>query len=215
MGWASKLQDVFKDSERAPRRRGTRGRARRRPPGFRPHIRSRDFRIGIVVPRPVCTVGGSDPGDADLPRFPDRRVETPDWQRVRGRRNLEIDVDAPSQISLFLAVQDPAAVRRDEEPEPPSGAGFLDCRPRGLGPPGRVADHPIADSGPSTGKVRLDPGIEVPPDLRGPQGGPFDPRPIEALPSDRPSRFGIAHPVSATFSDLRIATAYSSYPADR
>src|SRR5205807_1662480 len=44
---------------------------------------------------------------------------------------------------------------------------------------------------------------------------PFGPRSIEALPADRPSRFGIAHRVSATFSDLRIATAYSSYPADR
>src|SRR5439155_24413137 len=30
--------------------------------------------------------------------------------------------------------------------------------------------------------------------------GPFDPRSIEALPADRPSRFGIAHRVSATFS---------------
>src|SRR3989440_10515773 len=29
--------------------------------------------------------GGSDPGDADVPRVPHLRVETPDRQRVRGR----------------------------------------------------------------------------------------------------------------------------------
>src|SRR5439155_18894535 len=74
---------------------------------------------------------------------------------------------------------------------------------------------PIADSGMSSYRVRLDPRIEVPPAARGPQGGPFDPRSIEALPTDRPTRFGIAHRASATFRDLRIATAYSSYPADR
>src|SRR5439155_1392170 len=108
-------------------------------------------------------------------------------------------------------------VFKDSEsgPRGPGTRGRARRRPRGLGPPGRVADHPIADSGTSTGKVRLDPRIDVPPALRGPQGGPFDPRPIEALPADRPSRFGIAHRVSATFSDLRIATAYSSYPAER
>src|SRR2546425_5665040 len=37
-------------------------------------------------------VGGSDPRDADVPRFPHLRVEEPDWERGRGPRNLEIDV---------------------------------------------------------------------------------------------------------------------------
>src|SRR2546427_756251 len=92
-------------------------------------------------------IGKSDPRDLDLPLFPYGRIETADGQGVRCGGDLEVDVDATLQIALLLAIQDPAAILRDEERKPASCPALLDRHPRGLGPPGPITSHAVPNPG--------------------------------------------------------------------
>src|SRR3989442_5735447 len=94
--------------------------------------------------------------------LPDGQVQTTDRNRVRARRDFQIDVRAAAEAGILLARDPPAPAVPDGHVEFPPHAHTLQGDLRSEGAPRRIANNPVPDVGGLRGQKRDQVSLQVP-----------------------------------------------------
>src|SRR2546427_498055 len=120
--------------------------------------------------------------------LPDGQVQTTDRNRVRARRDFQIDVRAAAEAGILLALDPPAPAFPDGHVEFPPHAHTLQGDLRSEGAPRRIANNPVPDVGGLVGQKRDDVSLQVPAALVAREQETLRPGWFVAAPEDRPTR---------------------------